>query len=111
MCRSCRRLNKTKDNFDARRRYARSWTLKKKYGIDSEDFETIWIAFYGKCGICNKKLQRPEQRQGQGLDTVAVDHDHLTGNIRGLLCSACNKGIGFLKDDPILLEKAAEWCK
>jgi hypothetical protein len=41
----------------------------------------------------------------------AVDHDHITGRIRGLLCSACNTAIGLLRDSPIALQRAIEWVK
>ena len=37
---------------------------------------------------------------------MCVDHDHATGEIRGLLCVNCNSAIGKLRDDPILLQRA-----
>ena len=41
----------------------------------------------------------------------AVDHDHKTGKIRGLLCSSCNKALGFLQDSPILALAAYRYLK
>jgi len=38
-----------------------------------------------------------------------VDHDHITGALRGLLCSACNTGLGFFRDHPELLKRAIEY--
>jgi hypothetical protein len=102
-------------NYDSRRIYtekgqaSRASTLHKKYNIDLMGFDVLWQAFKGRCGICNNQLKMPEKRQGQSLDVVAIDHDHVTGNIRGLLCNACNKGLGFFKDNPTLLMKAMEW--
>ena len=51
------------------------------------------------------------QRKGQSLEAAVIDHDHNTGQIRGLLCGGCNKGIGLLKEDPEILRRATEWVK
>lgn len=53
------------------------------------------------CGTSSKTLKR-------SLDT---DHNHRTGLFRGLLCTACNRGIGNLKDSPLILRKAAEYLE
>ena len=53
----------------------------------------------------------PTNTRGQGLSVVAVDHDHKTGNVRGLLCNKCNKGLGFFEDDINILKKAVEYLE
>lgn len=83
--------------------------LKRKYDISLEEFNFLWEIFRGRCGICNREMRRPELRRGQALDVVAVDHCHHTGNLRGLLCNACNKGLGLFRDNPVILGKAKEW--
>lgn len=106
-CRSCNTKNRT--IHESRTECQREWHLKKKYGIDNNDFEMYWIAFRGECGICGKLMKRPTLTRGQGLDTVTVDHCHRTGKVRGLLCSACNKGLGMFGDDTHKLRGAIEW--
>lgn len=107
LCVSCD-LKRRKDHIPLTE-YRRFWQTKKKYGIDSMDFDTLWVVFKGKCCICGNDLKLPKSQRGQPLDVVAIDHDHKTGNIRGLLCNGCNKGIGYFHDDPILLEKARRY--
>ncbi len=65
--------------------------LLRKYGITLEDYDRRLEEQGGVCAIC--KEARPEER------TLHVDHDHVTGKIRGLLCFRCNNAIGDLRDD------------
>ena len=65
----------------------RAAQLKKLYGLTAERYATLLAAQGGGCAICGKA---PNGR------TLAVDHDHVTGAIRGLLCSGCNLGMGHL---------------
>ena len=83
----------------------------RKYGIDSGGFDLLWIVAKGKCNICGCDLTMPTQTRGQALSTAVIDHNHETGNLRGLLCNACNKGIGLLKDSPEIIHNAWRWVK
>ena len=69
-------------------------TLEDTYGIDSMEYEEI-LRFQGeRCAICRRKPT--------GARRLAVDHDHQSGAVRGLLCSGdqgCNRGIGAFHDD------------
>lgn len=79
----------------------RKAALKRKFGITVEEYERFMVLQDRKCKICKM----------DGQDTLAVDHDHKTGKIRGLLCGECNMGLGKFKDDPLLLEAAIEYLK
>ena len=69
---------------------ARERAYAKKYGITIQDYESLLQKQDGKCAIC---LSPPKRFR------LAVDHDHKTGGIRGLLCAPCNRTlIGRLDD-------------
>jgi hypothetical protein len=75
--------------------------LRRKYGITLEQYDEMLAAQGGACAICKKP--RPEER------TLHVDHDHLTGEIRGLLCFRCNNALGDLDEEYELFVKAADY--
>jgi hypothetical protein len=84
----------------------RRWYMTKTmYGIDREGFDTLFSAQGNRCAIC-----RTEQPEGQ-IAQWNIDHDHVTGAVRGILCSPCNIGIGQLRDDPNLLRKAIAYLE
>jgi hypothetical protein len=75
--------------------------LKRKYGITLEQYEAMLEAQGGVCKICGKP--RPDDR------TLHVDHDHETGEIRGLLCFRCNNALGDFEEQYELFQKAADY--
>jgi hypothetical protein len=77
--------------------------LKSVYGISLDSFNELLEIQNGKCAIC----RQPESKKQR----LSVDHDHNTGEVRGLLCFACNAGIGFLQDSSKVLQKAAKYLK
>lgn len=81
--------------------------LRKNYRLSPEDFNDLWNKQGGKCGVCSVDMSP----RGRTSDSVCVDHNHQTGEIRGLLCRACNHGIGNLKDCPDVLEAAAKYLR
>lgn len=106
-CRDCNGIHKKiHENL---KEYQRDWQRKKKYNLEPGEFDVFWQANYGKCYLCGKLMEMPQNKQGQSLDTVAIDHDHKTGIVRGLLCFSCNKGLGYFKDNIELLKKAIKY--
>ena len=76
--------------------------LKHRYGMTTDDYDRILESQNGVCAICKQK------EPIKGI-TLAVDHNHDTGAIRGLLYNKCNKGLGYFNDNPNLVETAAEY--
>lgn len=76
----------------------RARNLKARFGITIEDYDAMFVAQGGRCGICDRP-PRPERR-------LAVDHDHSTGDIRGLLCTPCNRELRYFDGHPDYLERA-----
>jgi hypothetical protein len=78
---------------------AKYW-LKQRYGVSNEDHARMAIEQGGGCAICGKPAKRKR---------LHTDHDHATGFIRGLLCFSCNVAVGYMKDSPERLRKAADY--
>lgn len=96
-----------------RRRYAKNpghfkeRYLKLMYGIDHAAYEALLRKQHGLCAICG--LSETATHQNGKIKNLSVDHCHKTGKIRGLLCNKCNRGIGYLSDDPETILKAASY--
>lgn len=83
--------------------------LRAMYGISAEEYDEMLAKQGGGCAICG--AEDTYHQSGRRADRLPVDHDHDTGVVRGILCSPCNRAIGFLKDDPELLERAARYLR
>jgi hypothetical protein len=82
------------------------WACRlSRLGITREQFDTLLKAQDGKCAICGVLITSLLPRQ------VHVDHDHETGQVRGILCAICNQGLGLFKDTIELLEAAIRYLK
>ena len=86
--------------YAAKRERDRNGWRKRRYGLTEEQFLTILKQQNCVCAICETK---PDQR------TLAIDHCHETGKVRGLLCMNCNTALGKFKDDVALLQKAISY--
>jgi hypothetical protein len=84
-------------------RMAHNRHLKDRYGITIEEYDLLVQAQNGRCAICG--TTNPGGRKVR----FCVDHDHITGKIRGLLCSPCNRALGGFHDDPQLLRVAINY--
>lgn len=76
---------------------SRTYQLKTKYGITPNEYNSLLENQNHVCAIC--------KTNGNGK-RLAVDHDHKTGRVRGLLCNRCNISLGAFNDDKELLLKS-----
>jgi hypothetical protein len=100
---------KTKAYIETRQRYRnnhkdiiRNYALQEKYGISLDEYLQLYDKQEGICLICHKRQENKN---------LSVDHNHKTGEIRGLLCNNCNFGLAYFYDDISILEKAIEYLK
>lgn len=85
----------------------KAYELGLKYGISQEEYDLMLLSQDGKCAVCGK--ENSGRTQAGEPSRMAVDHDHTTGKIRGLLCYQCNIALGMAHDDPALLLKLAAY--
>jgi hypothetical protein len=99
-CRECaNKRAKASPNWEKNIRKAQ---LKKNYGITPEQYASMLAKQCDVCAICH----RPESGKRKYL---CVDHNHETGQVRGLLCPSCNIALGKFQDDPIRLSRAIQY--
>ena len=81
---------------------AKDSSLKRLYNISIEDYNQMFSNQNGCCAICKR-------HQSEFKKALAVDHDHKTGQVRGLLCSGCNLALGNAEDSIEILSSAIQY--
>lgn len=103
------------DRAERRRQYARERyydltvkerqrdnRLRRDFGISLTEYNDLLLAQDNRCAICRTTCKSGRQ--------LAVDHCHVTGHVRGLLCMNCNRGLGWFQENPDLLLAAATYA-
>lgn len=88
-------------------KYKEGWlrsNLKANYGITLEYYNSLVLSQDGKCAICGRDSNGTRWR-------FYVDHDHATGQVRGLLCHSCNFGLGNFRDSAETIEAALAYIR
>lgn len=89
-CKDCKQIINRKDH------------LKRRYGITVEEYASLLKSQGGTCALCDRdSAKNPFNKEGK----LYVDHDHETGEIRGLLCNAHNTALGLVGDNVEGLER------
>ena len=82
--------------------------LKKNFGIDLAQYQAKFVEQKGVCAICSK----PETAMRNGkVKWLAVDHNHTTEEVRGLLCTCCNTALGKFEENIEVMESAIKYLK
>lgn len=74
--------------------------LRNLYGLTELDYARMLVAQDGKCAICGA------DKPGGRFKHFLVDHNHVSRQVRGLLCDKCNRGLGYFRDNPEFLKAA-----
>lgn len=85
---------------EKKKRTNRKYNLKSQYGLTPDEYEKMYEAQGGKCAnrFCSRNAE-------------CIDHDHDTHEVRALLCNQCNSAIGYLRDDPQMVEGMLEYLR
>ena len=90
------------------KRQDESWTdhrLRTDFGMTQEEWMALFNKQGNKCAICSATTP------GRKDNHWCLDHDHITGKSRGILCNGCNMGLGNFKDNKKSLEAAVEYLQ
>jgi hypothetical protein len=82
-------------------------SLKLKYGLTVEAYNSMVVAQENKCSICKRTPDEAKSKNKR----LSIDHCHKTGLVRALLCQACNSSVGLLGDDPSRVLAVYEYLK
>lgn len=93
VCRPCMKVVKWKQD------------IKRRYGLTYEGYLRLLAKQEEKCAICRES----HNNTSANTHHFFVDHDHVTGEVRGLLCATCNVGVGMFRDNPEVLKRAIQY--
>jgi hypothetical protein len=93
-------------NRDHCRRVKHAWDIAQ-FGLTVQEYGEILNRQGNVCAICHK----PGTGGNGIIRKLVVDHCHKSGFVRGLLCGACNRGLGFFRDNATALESAASYIR
>lgn len=100
-CKSCKRKTCKSHYLQNKQKY-REYGWKIRYGVSKETYQALFDSQNGVCAVCSGPPTR---------EFLDIDHNHLNGKVRGLLCSPCNMGLGQLKDSASLMRKLADYVE
>ena len=79
-----------KEYHKAHKEHRAALIRKRVYGLSELDYSNLLLSQNGRCAICHRTPEEAKQNRA-----LLVDHNHITGKVRGLLCSRCNLAAGY----------------
>jgi hypothetical protein len=129
VCSRCKKLYPANSNYFHRHRekrdgldswcksckkdYHKNYYKLKNFNLSKEEFKNLLIKQDYRCGICGVKFKEifSSYNYPQYDYDPDIDHDHETGEVRGLLCLNCNRGLGRVKENIKILENAVHYLR
>jgi hypothetical protein len=90
--------------------YEREWRFQRRFGITVADYDRMLTEQHSVCAVCKRPPTQVHAKSGKVRD-LAVDHDHATGAVRGLLCTDCNTTLGLVDDSVERLQALAAYLR
>ena len=103
-CKTCA-TEDTRVWYKANKDVAKNTRLQKAYGISLDEYNEMLPTH---CPLCNKLLNITDTL---GPDSPVVDHCHVAGHVRGIICNECNRGLGYFRDNIQALRNAATYLE
>lgn len=104
-CIECTKASVQPEQAEKKTKYKRDWHLLRQYGLTEADVDDMRQKQTYKCAVCGMhETHAPKQR-------LYVDHSHMTGKVRKLLCHHCNVALGHLRDDRTILARLDQYLK
>ncbi len=94
----------------ARAKANRKWRLLKTFGMSPEQYDEMLANQKGLCAVCNQPETLVHHLTKQ-TSPLSIDHCHVSGRVRQLLCNRCNTTLGKVADDPALLRRLADYLE
>lgn len=107
LCRDCQKESSKKYlSTDKGATTTRQAHLRRKYSMDLQAYEELLLSQGNKCKICGVGSNSDSR-----ANYLVIDHNHTTGEIRGLLCTKCNALLGLAQDREDILEEAKQYLQ
>jgi hypothetical protein len=94
-----------KENTPEYKEKSKAAFIKRRYDLTIDQFQQLEIKQNNCCAICNKPEKHKYKKK------LSIDHNHVTGKVRGLLCHSCNVVLGLIKEDLGILESIKQYLK
>jgi Recombination endonuclease VII len=97
-------MPRTRPPYNSDELHASFRKRSREFGLSIDDLLGLMDKQGGRCAICDRA-------PNPGARRLAIDHDHASGVVRGLLCYRCNSALGLLRGDPNILRRAIEYLE